>query len=236
MQVAAAQAKALADEAKEQHRQAEAAIGEQRRQAAAAREKQAADERRAAESAALALVEERCCQEALLATEADVQRCHKEVLEAAADIQHRHEEVLAAEAEVQRRHELAAWATESDAAIERIRTEFALCATTLDAILAEIACDEAAITTTLSPSRPTSYVDAVLFNMGGAHNRLCPSLARRLYHRLTMTANARRFVPVPDLAVALVDATSLARPIRTSRWLQPTLNYFRGGFQCQLQP
>ncbi len=62
MQVAAAQAKALADEAKERHWQAEAAIGEQRREAAAAREKQAADERRAAESAALALVEE-CCRQ-----------------------------------------------------------------------------------------------------------------------------------------------------------------------------
>ena len=155
MQVAAAQAKALADEAKERHRQAEVAIGEQRRQAAAAREKQAADDRRTAASAALALVEERCRQEALLAAEADVQR--------------RHEEVLAAEAaDVQRRHESAARATESDAAIERIRTEFALCAAPLDAILAEIACEEAAITTTLSPSRPTSYVDAVLFNMGGS--------------------------------------------------------------------
>ncbi len=44
MQLAAAQAKALANEAKERHRQAEAAIGEQRCQAAAVREKQAADE------------------------------------------------------------------------------------------------------------------------------------------------------------------------------------------------
>ena len=131
MQVAAAQAKALANEAKEQHRQAEAAIGEQRRQAAAAWEKQAADERLAAGSAALALVEERCRQEALLAAEANVQR--------------RHEEVLAAEAaDVQRRHESAARTAESDAVIERIRTEFALCAAPLDAILAEIACKEAA--------------------------------------------------------------------------------------------
>jgi hypothetical protein len=90
------------------------------------------------------------------------------VLAAEADVQRRHEKVLAAEAaDVQRRHESAARATESDAAIERIRTEFALCAAPLDAILAEIACEEAAITTTLSPSRPTSYVDAVLFNMGG---------------------------------------------------------------------
>jgi hypothetical protein len=70
----------------------------------------------------------------------------------------------------------------------------------------------------------------------GAHNRLCPSLARRLYHRLTSTANARRFVPVPDLAVALVDATSLARPVLSSRWLPPTQNFCRGGFQRQLQP
>jgi hypothetical protein len=69
---------------------------------------------------------------------------------------------------------------------------------------------------------------------GGAHNRLCPSLACRLYHRLMWTANARRFVPVPDLAVALVGATSLERPVCTSRWLQPTLNYFRGGFLRQL--
>ncbi len=139
---------------------------------------------------------ERCRQEALLTAEAEVQRRNEEVLAAEANIQHRHEEVLAAEAEVQhcleevlaaeadvqRRHkevlaaeaanvqrwqESAARATESNAAIERIWTEFALCASPLDAILAEIACEEAAITTTLSPTRPTSYVDAVLFNMGG---------------------------------------------------------------------
>jgi hypothetical protein len=109
-----------------------------------------------------------CCQEALLAAEAEVQRRLEEVLATEADVQRRHEKVLAAEAaDVQRRHESAARATESDAAIERIRTEFALCAAPLDAILAEIACEETAITTTLSPSRPTSYVDAVLFNMGG---------------------------------------------------------------------
>jgi hypothetical protein len=202
---------------------------------AAVREKQAADERRAAESTALALVEERCRQEALLAAEADVQRRHEELLAAEADVQRCHEELLAAEAaDVQHRHESAARATAFDAAIVCIRTEFALCAAPLDAILAVIACEEAAITTTLSPSRPTSYVDAVLFNMGGAHNRLCPSLARWLYHRLTSTAYARWFVPVPDLAVALVDATSLERPVRTSRWLQPTLNYLRGGVLRQL--
>ncbi len=62
----------------------------------------------------------------------------------------------------------------------------------------------------------------------GAHNRLCPSLARGLYHRLTLTANARRFVPVPDLAIALVDATSLERPVLLSRWLPPTQNFCRG--------
>ncbi len=196
MQVAAAQAKALADEAKERHRQAEGAIGEQRRQAAAARDKQAADDRRAAESTALALVVERCRQEALLAAEADVHRRHKEVLAAEADIQRHHKEVLAVEAEVQRcleevlvaeadvqrcheevlaaeaadvQHwqESAARATESDAAIEHIQTEFALCAAPLDAILAKIACEEATIRTTLSPSHPTLYVDTVLFNMGG---------------------------------------------------------------------
>jgi hypothetical protein len=137
---------------------------------AATREKQAADERRAVESTALALVEERCRQEALLAAEADVQRRHEELLAAEADVQCRHEELLAAEAaDVQHRHESAARATASDAAIARIRTEFALCAAPLNAILAVIACKEAAITTTLSPSRPTSYVDAVLFIMGGGH-------------------------------------------------------------------
>jgi len=48
------------------------------------------------------------------------------------------------------------------------------------------------------------------------------------------TANARWFVPLPDLAIALVDATSLECPVLSSRWLQPTLNYFRGGFLRQL--
>ncbi len=51
-----------------------------------------------------------------------------------------------------------------------------------------------------------------------------------------MTANSRRFVPAPDLAVALVDATSLKRPVLLSRWLPPTQNFCRGGFQRQLQP
>ena len=67
----------------------------------------------------------------------------------------RQEALLAAEADVQRRHEEVLYiGWESDAV-------------TFDAILAEIACEEAAIMTTLSPSRPTSYVDTVLFNMGG---------------------------------------------------------------------
>jgi len=105
MQVAAAQAKALADEAKERLRQAEVAIGEQRRQAAAAREKQAAGDHRAAESTALALVVECCRQEVLLAAEADIQLRHEEVLVAEAEVQRRLEEVLVAEADVQRRHE-----------------------------------------------------------------------------------------------------------------------------------
>jgi hypothetical protein len=85
--------------------------------------------------------------EEVLAAEAEVQRCLKDVLAAEAVVQRRHEEVLAAEvANIQRWHESAARDTESDAAIERIRTEFALCAAPLDAILAEIACEEAAIT------------------------------------------------------------------------------------------
>ena len=60
MQVAASQAKALAGEAKERHRQAEAAIGAQRSQATATREKQTADDRCDEESTALTLVVERC--------------------------------------------------------------------------------------------------------------------------------------------------------------------------------
>jgi hypothetical protein len=126
-----------------------------------------------------------------------------------------------------------------DAVIECIRTEFALCAAPLDAILAEIACEEAAFETTLS----TSYLDITLSNMGGgAHSRLCPLLSclrllyLRLYHRLRPTANSERFIPVPDLAVALVDATSLEHPVLLAMWLPPTQNFCRGGIQRQLQP
>ena len=54
-----------------------------------------------------------------------------------------------------------------DAAIERVRTEFALCAAPLDAILAEIACEATAFKTAPSPHCATLYVDAVLFTMGG---------------------------------------------------------------------
>jgi hypothetical protein len=149
MQVAAAQAKALADEANERHRQAEAAIGEHRRQVEATREKQAADVRRAAESAALALVEERCRQEALLAAEAEVQRRHEEVLAAEADVHRRHEEVLAAEAaDVQHRHESAARDTALDAA------------PTLTPLAPPTAVSS-------FPPRPLTYVDAVLSTIGG---------------------------------------------------------------------
>jgi hypothetical protein len=67
----------------------------------------------------------------------------------------RQEALLAVEADVQRCHEEVLYiGWESDVV-------------TLDAILAEIACEEAAFKTTLSPRRPTSYVDAVLSTMGG---------------------------------------------------------------------
>ena len=165
---------------------------------------------------ALALAEERCRHEALLAAEADVQRRHEAVLAAEADVQRRHEKVLAAEADVQRRHkemlaavaadvqrrhESAAGDTESDAAIERIRTEFALCAAPLDAILAEIACEEAAIMKTLSPGRPTSYVDAVLSNMGGGTQSSLPLAGSPA-------------LPSPDVASRLQTVRPRARPRR----------------------
>jgi hypothetical protein len=72
-QVAAAQAKAIADKANERHRQAKAAIGEQRQQAASTREKalaQAADKqcphKAATASAELALIKESSCHKALM--------------------------------------------------------------------------------------------------------------------------------------------------------------------------
>jgi hypothetical protein len=144
--------------------------------------------------------------EEVLATEAEVQHRLEEVLAAEADVQRRHEKVLAAEAaDVQRRHESAARATESDAAIERIRTEFALCAAPLDAILAEIACKEAAITTTLSPSRPTSYVDAVLFNMGGDTQPSLPLAGSPA-------------LPSPDVDSQRQTVRPRARPCRRTGW------------------
>jgi hypothetical protein len=39
-----------------------------------------------------------------------------------------------------------------------------------------------------------------------------------------------QFAPVPDLAVALVGATSPERPVLPPWWLPPTLIYYRGGF------
>ena len=45
-----------------------------------------------------------------------------------------------------------------------------------------------------------------------------------------------RFIPVPDITVALVNATSLVCPVVLSRWLPPTQNFCRGGFQRQRQP
>ena len=110
---------------------------------------------------------------AVLAAQADEQRRHEAVLAAQADKQRRHEAVLAAQADELRRHKAVLATEESDAVIDRIRTELALCAAPLDAISAEIACEEAASTTKPSPRRPTSYVDAVLSNIrGGTHPSL----------------------------------------------------------------
>jgi hypothetical protein len=72
-QVAAAPAKAIANEANKWHQQAKAAIGEQRQQVASVREKalaQAADEQRCHKavtaSVELALIKERRCHDALM--------------------------------------------------------------------------------------------------------------------------------------------------------------------------
>jgi len=158
----------------------------------------------------------------VLAAEADVQRRHEEVLAAAAEVQCRHEEVLVAEADVhcrheevlaaeaadvQRRHESAVRAAESDEVIERIRAEFALCAAPLDAILAEIACEEAAFKTKLSPRRPTSYVDAVLSNMGGGTQ---PSLPLAV----SPSALVPAALPSPDVDSQCQTVRPHAGPVR----------------------
>jgi hypothetical protein len=45
-----------------------------------------------------------------------------------------------------------------------------------------------------------------------------------------------QFAPVPDLAVALVGATSRERPVLPPWWLPPTLIYYRGGFLRRSPP
>ena len=59
---------------------------------------------------------------------------------------------------------------------------------------------------------------------------------RALTERLRCRHLRWRFVPVPDLAIALVDVTHLARPVLSSRWLPPTPNFCRGGLLCHLPP
>jgi hypothetical protein len=153
--------KSIADEANERHQQAKAAIGEQRRQAATAQVNVLAD----------ATTEHRCRKAAAASVElylAEVQRLKDALAEETCR--------RAALAEAKRRknrHSV-------DAAIERIRMELALCAAPLDAILAEIACEATAFETAPCPHHPTSYVDAVLSTMRGAHNRLCPLLSHLL--------------------------------------------------------
>ena len=103
-----------------------------------------------------------------------------------------------------------------DAAIERIRTEFALCAAPLDAILAEIAWEATAFETSPSPHCPTSYVDAVLSTMGGGTQPSLPlalSPSALAPAALPLPANSSRYANVPDLVVALVNATALAHPV-----------------------
>ncbi len=190
---------------------------------------------RAAESAALTLVEERHRHEPVLAgEEADEQRRYKSAARAAESdaVIHRirtheaaaraaesaaltlveerrcHEAVLAAEeADEQRRHESAARAAESDAVIDCIRTEFSLYAAPLDAILAEIACKEAAFKTKLSPRHPTSYVDAVLSNMGGGTQ---PSLPLAVSPPALVPAA----LPSPDINNQRQTVRPRARPCR----------------------
>jgi hypothetical protein len=94
-----------------------------------------------------------------------------------------------------------------DAAIERIRTEFALCAAPLDAILAEIACQSTALETAPSPHRPTSYVDAVLSTMGGGTQTSLP-LA------LSPSSLAPAAPPSPDVDGQLQLVRQHARPRR----------------------
>ena len=77
------------------------------------------------------------------------------------------------------------------------------------------------------------------------HGPYCPQRAllqtskaamRVLTERLRWQHLRWRFVPVPDLTVALVHATHLARPVLSSRWLPPTLNFCRGGLLRHLTP
>ena len=88
-----------------------------------------------------------------------------------------------------------------------IRTEFALCAAPLDSILAEIACEEAAFKTKLSPRRPTSYVDAVLSNMGGGTQ---PSLPLAV----SPSALVPAALPSPDVDSQRQTVSPRARPRR----------------------
>jgi hypothetical protein len=98
-----------------------------------------------------------------------------------------------------------------DAAIERIRTEFAMCAAPHDAILAEIAWEATAFETAPSPHRPTSYVDAILSTMGGGTQ---PSLPLAL----SPSALAPAALPSPDVDGQLQPVRQRARPrCRTGR-------------------
>ena len=60
-------------------------------------------------------------------------------------------------------------------------------------------------------------------------------LVRHFFLRWS-TATSRRYVLVPNLAIALVDTTYLEHPVLLPRCLPPTLTYCGGGFQRQRQP
>jgi hypothetical protein len=196
-----------------------------------------ADDRRAAESAALALVEERCRQEALLAAEANVQRRHEEVFAAKADVQRRHEEVMyniamrkcwrrrlkynVATRKCWRRRPTYNVATRKcwrqRQPMYKVGTSrpHGLWSPTrrlsafgpLDAIMAEIACEEAAFKTKLSPRHPTSYVDAILSNMGGGTQPFLP-------HAVSPSALVPAALPSPDVDSQRQMVRPRARPRR----------------------
>ncbi len=200
-----------------------------------------ANDRRHHEVAAALVAEQRCHYEAVLVADANNRPCHELAARAAEQAltlvegRRRHEDAMRAALSAassladERPHHKVALSNLFDAAKERIQA-------TCDLFAAPLELSKRTSRRGLG-RHFSSLHRSILQRPMTTSCRLLRHLSsvRHFFLRRSM-ATSRRYVLVPELAIALVNATYLERPVLLSRCLPPNLTYCRGVFQRQLQP